>query len=532
MRHFRSKLIPLLLVYWVTLSGFSQQEKLTDEGLNIGWAIADITPDQPVLIAGQFHARVSEGVMDPITATVLAIESAREGKKEHVIMVSCDLVSISDGMRDSSNFRGRVRDLVQDLVPELNPGNIMLNATHTHAAPFVSEASAEDIYGVSLEMMSPDKEVMSPAAYSEFAAHKIADAIQEAWKARKKGGISFGLSKAVISHNRLQALKDGSSVMYGNTNSEEFSHIEGYENHDLNLLFTWNAEEQLTGVVVNTATPSQVSEQSYLLSGDFWNETRQLFKERLGKEVYVLGQASAAGDQSPHLMWGGKAEERMQKLMGFEKEGTGRGSLGQRHLIAAQLINGTEAILPYMKENIEWNPPFAQRTEVIELSRRLLGEQDLIDARKEIETLKPVYEKMLADAQNDPEKTNKPRWYRDLTISYVKYRRAASVLERYELEKKQPKLPVEIQVIRLGDLVVASSPFELYVDYGIRMLSKSPAIQTFIVQLAGSGTYLPTQRSIEGGAYGAVPASTIMGPEGGNELVDETLTIIHELWKE
>lgn len=532
MRHLRGKLISLLLVYWVTLNGFSQQASVTDEGLNIGWAIADITPDQPVLIAGQFHARVSEGVMDPITATVLVIESVREGKKEQMVMVSCDLVSVSDGMRDASNFRGRVRDLAHDLVPELKREHIMLNATHTHAAPFVSETSVEKIYGVSLEMMSPNKEVMSPAAYSEFAAQKIAKAVSEAWIARKKGGISFGLSKAVIGHNRLQALKNGRSVMYGNTNSEEFSHIEGYENHDLNLLFTWNAQEQLTGVVVNTATPSQVSESSYLLSGDFWNETRQLFKERLGGEVHVLGQASAAGDQSPHLMWGSKAEERMQKLMGFEKEGTGRGSLGQRHLIATQLINGTEAILPYMKDNIEWNPLLVQRTEIISLSRRLLGEQDLIDARKEIEILKPSYEKMIADARSNPGQTNKPRWYRDLTISYVKYRRAVSVLERYELEKKQPKLPVEIQVIRLGDMAIASNPFELYVDYGIRMLAKSPAIQTFIVQLAGSGSYLPTERSIQGGAYGAVPASTIMGPEGGNELVDETLTIIHELWKE
>jgi len=56
------------------------------------------------------------------------------------------------------------------------------------------------------------------------------------------------------------------------------------------------------------------------------------------------------------------------------------------------------------------------------------------------------------------------------------------------------------------------------------------AIQTFIVQLTGSGSYLPTERSIEGGAYGAVPASTLIGPEGGNELVEETLTIINTMW--
>ena len=33
----------------------------------IGWALADITPDKPVLLSGQFHARISEGIMDPVT---------------------------------------------------------------------------------------------------------------------------------------------------------------------------------------------------------------------------------------------------------------------------------------------------------------------------------------------------------------------------------------------------------------------------------------------------------------------------------
>jgi len=72
----------------------------------------------------------------------------------------------------------------------------------------------------------------------------------------------------------------------------------------------------------------------------------------------------------------------------------------------------------------------------------------------------------------------------------------------------------------------------LYLDYGIRILANSPATQTFVVQLAGSGTYLPTRRSIVGGAYGAVPASTIFGPEAGDELVQQTLEMIHSMWKD
>ena len=101
--------------------------------------------------------------------------------------------------------------------------------------------------------------------------------------------------------------------------------------------------------------------------------------------------------------------------------------------------------------------------------------------------------------------------------------------ERYDLEKVQPKLPVELHVVRLGDIVIATNPFELYLDYGMRIKARSSAIQTFIVQLAGGGTYLPTERSIAGGAYGAVPASTLLGPEGGQELVEKTLELIYQV---
>ena len=529
MRIIQQILISLSLSIYVSLGAIAQTASY--DGLKIGWRLVDLSPDKPVLLAGQFHARISEGLMDPITATVLAIESVKGPEREQTIMVSCDFVAVSDGMRDPSNLRARVRQLVKGLSPDIKVEHIMINATHTHSAPYVTEMPVEEIYGVSLEMMSPEKEVMSPADYSEFAAQKIADAVVKAWNSRRKGGISFGLSKAVTGHNRLQALKDGRSLMYGNTNTQEFSHIEGYENHDLNLLFTWDERERLTGVVVNTAVPAQVSEQSYLLSGDFWNEARQLFKQRFGDGVYVLGQISAAGDQSPHLMWGSKAEERMQRLMGLTEDGDAEVALARRRMIALHLANGADAILPYMKANIEWNPEFKHRVDDVQLSRRLLGEQDLTDAKAAIEHFKPLYENLLEEAKANPALTKEPRWYTEVTFNHAHYKRGLSVLERYEIERRHPQMPVEVQVIRIGDMAIASNPFELYLDYGIRILANSPATQTFVVQLAGSGTYLPTQRSIEGGAYGAVPASTIFGPEGGDELVDHTVQIINSLWE-
>jgi hypothetical protein len=295
-------------------------------------------------------------------------------------------------------------------------------------------------------------------------------------------------------------------------------------------MYFWDLNKQLTGVIINVAAPSQVSEHSYKLSADFWHDTKVALRKSLGDSIYVLAQASAAGDQSPHVMVGSRAEERMQQLLGFAKAGTGRGSLGQRMQIAKRIADEVIDLFPVMKANIEWQPEFKHKMKLVSLSRRLLSPEDVAEATEEAKTWQVKYDKLKAEVRDNPAMIETPRWYKDITISYSKLRRGLVVAERHELEKVQPKMPIEVHVLRIGDAVFATNPFELYLDYGMQMKAQSPAIQTFIVQLTGSGSYLPTKRSIKGGAYGAVPASTLIGPKGGDELVAETLNIINTMW--
>ena len=42
--------------------------------LKIGWSRRDVSTKEPVNLPGQFHARISEGIMDPITLNCLVIE--------------------------------------------------------------------------------------------------------------------------------------------------------------------------------------------------------------------------------------------------------------------------------------------------------------------------------------------------------------------------------------------------------------------------------------------------------------------------
>ena len=506
--------------------------------LNIGWAEASITPSEPVPLAGMATARISQGVMDPIGTTVLVLEKAGSGPgRDMAVLVSLDLCFFLGELQE------RVRFLVKEAVPEIDTRKIVFSATHTHDAPEI-RTSRPDLarklagYGLDIPMewsqWGIDLGVMTPAAYVEFASGRIAGAIEQAWNGRKPGGISFGLEHAVIGHNRLAVYYDGRSQMYGSTNHPDFSHIEGYEDHSVNVIYTWNSDRKLTGMVINSAIPSQAGGSRGRISADFWYETRIEIARRLGEGLFVLPQCSAGGDQSPRVMIGHQAEARMEQITGRTR----------REQIAVRLADAVTSILPFMQKNIDWDPVLRHRVENVELTRRQLSEDDIRLPRRshhsrEIESVEQAFERLLAEyrqmlseLEDKPEMRQEPNWYRPITGIYWRLARASTVVDRYELQKTQPKVPFEIHVIRIGDMAVATNPFELHLDFGMQMRARSKAVQTFLVQLAGApyAAYLPPSRGVEGGAYGAIVESTEIGPEGGRELVGHTIRMIESLW--
>ena len=324
--------------------------------------------------------------------------------------------------------------------------------------------------------------------------------------------------------------KYGKSTMYGKTNTEDFSHMEGSEDHNVNLLYTWDKNRKLTGIIINLACPSQVSETEYLISADYWHDTRVLVRKKLGKDVYILPQCSSAGDQSPYILVEKKAEERMQRLMETDSLQTGKG-IWRRKQIAMSISDAVTSVLPYMRDTIDWAPNFTHRMEKVELTRRLIDIEDVNNALKEAGGWKTQYDNLLSEIIESPGIKDKTRWYTDISKAYSLMKRGQSVKQRFELEKTERKIPVEIHVLQIGGIVIATNPFELYLDYGIRIKGRSPAVQTFLVQLAGCGSYVPTFRSVAGGGYGAVPTSTLIGPQGGDEIVEKTLELIDSVWK-
>ncbi len=489
----------------------------TPEQLHIGWAQQDITPKEPVLLRGQHHARVSEGVRDPLTVTALALD----GGQVHAVLVSCDIIGIPGEL--VAAVRKRVTG-----IEGLDPESIVLNATHTHTAPvipsyFTARNSPQDkddtFWGIDLPVMDPHR-------YADFVADRIAKAVAEAWSRRQPGSIAFGLGQAVTSRNRRSVRTDGTSKMYGALDSETFDHIEGYEDQNVGVVATYDSDDNLSGMILNVACPAQVDEQSYEISADFWHEVRIALRLRYSENLYILGQCSAAGDLAPQRMgsrrytYDCKAEARMLELR----------NCNERQQIAARLARVVSEILPVISPVREPMPLFRHEVITVELPVNKITPGQADEARADLDKFTTLYEQEKRQIDDNPELKKEPRWYLPVTKAYRMMQRNEKALQRFEQQSKAAAIPFEIHILRLGDMALATNPVEYYLDFGIQIKARSPAEQTFLVQLAGPGTYIPSARSVEGGGYGSIPTSNTIGPEGGAVLREETLKTLNTLW--
>ena len=469
--------------------------------LLIGWASRDVTPRQPVNVVGQLHARVSDRVVDPLTVTALALSDT--GGSETAILVSADIAVIEARVYEEA------RQLLKDLLPDFDTDLLVLNATHTHNAPAQ----------VPLVRYPPQPDpVLSVEAYTRQLVRGICDAAAEAWNRRRPGLISWGYGQAAVGCNRRTAYLDGTAKMYGKTDDPNFSHFEGYEDHGVNLLFTYDPDGKLTGVIVNLACPSQVSEALSYVSADFWHDARQEIRNRHGSGLFVLPQCSAAGDQSPHRLINMRAEARMLVLKGLVPEGEDT-RLAERVEIGRKIAAAVDDVLPAANRDIRQTAIFKHTVARFDLPRRMITEQERDSA---VEIVKTHQAKIAAGPQ-DPAS-------REYSTSYVFIRRFQNVINRYEDQRTTAALPVEVHIIRLGDIAIATNRFEYFLDYGIRIKARSRAIQTFVVQLAGEGSYLPTERALQNKSYGATVENSLVTPAGGQMLVDETVRLVNELF--
>jgi len=455
----------------------------------VGAAEVSITPDRPISLAGQFHQRISKKVESPCMANVLALEARDAGKPAgQAILISVDVVSIPVEVQRALRTRLGAR------LAGFDTNMLFLAATHTHTGPTLNQERFND-YG----------EAMQPKDYVPFMLDRMADAAAKAWDGRKPGAVAWGLGQAVVGHNRRVVYADGTAVMYGKSDTPAFRGLEGWEDHAVDVLCFTDAEKRLLAAALAVPCPSQTVEGLYEVSADYWHHVRESLKAKYGEPLVVLGFCGPAGDQVPRAMLRGAAEARMERLR----------KLSHKQELARRIVAAFDETWEVIRTDLRADVPFAHRVERFQVPGRKLTDQEYAEAKK-------GYDEYAKRDEKETAVFSRKRWYK-------------STLERYEAQQKaDPANTLEVHVLRVGDLALATNPFELFADYAMRIHGRSPAGQTMLVQLASPAderhSYLPSDRAVKGGGYSAVPQSTPVGPEGGQMLVERTLEALKLLF--
>lgn len=490
--------------------------------IKFGWSEVSIVPEgRRIELIGQFYERISGEVETPIAVTALAVECGNE----HMVWVGCDLTFTSHHLLRA----------VRKVLPSncgFDKDRLIISATHSHTT--VGYADPTDSFSdawKTLNYLKPDHINYVPLAHDDspdilrdeeakaFLAEKIAKAAIEAWNNRSEGTYACGFGRAAVGMCRRACYDDGSAKMWGDTTGANFTELESGNDSGIELMFTYDTSKNLTGIIANIACPSQVLEHQSVISSDYMGKVRGKIQEKYGKDVAFLGLLSPAGDMCPRdlIRW-------VDSPVCKNDPNINHARLIERRADPSMFdINGCEKVAKRVVNEICWalddvteyvtEATMEHKNLTVDMPLRRVTIEEYLNAKK-------IIEEFFANCKTD--------------INYEDNARMqiyGGILARYEIQQTIDVYPIEVHVIRLGDIAFATNPYELFLNYGNQIRARSFAKQTFLAQLScGSFGYLPTEKAERGSHYSAFVGSGTAGHVGGEMLVRKTVQEINKMF--
>jgi len=506
------------------------QEEPNMSKLYFGWSEVDITPDKKVSLSGQFAERISEYVEKPLTATALAVAT----EEDQMIMVTTDLVGVSYNLVEA------IREKLADNTVGLDPMKVFISAIHTHTGPGYTRYNRSHKYGKSLSFralieseLPPDKkyvesanisnnpEIATDAEVFDLLVDRISAVILHAWNKRAPGSYSNAFGRAVVGHCRRACFSDGSAEMWGETNTAVFTQLEGGNDSGVELMYVFDEKKELTGIVANIACPAQCVEHRLFVSPDYWGEVKMRLRKHFGDHIFLMSQCSAAGDQCPvDLIRWVEPESDVNDPNINHKNPIKRKADPSMFDLSGMYITGRRVaneIIQVFDDGLDEpisDTVLEHHVQMMQLPLRRATLTDVKNAKRAIR-------EYISEVEGDVN-------FNDSAMLQVHL----GLLRRAELQELMDILDTEVHTVRLGNIAFATTPFELFLDYGNQIKARSLAEQTFLVQLCnGTEGYLPTEKAEKGGHYSAFVASGLVGHVGGEQLVRETLKDINGMFR-
>jgi neutral ceramidase len=459
-----------------------------------GAATSNITPPLGALRAGSFAPYPTTHVNDELHARCLVLDDG----KTTLALVTVDLVG----------FHRSVSIAARRMIEEhcgIPPANVMISATHTHSA-----GTAMGMTRYTNEQKLDD--------YQQFLARRIADGVTRAKNLLRPAEIAFGKTDAGANvRSRRWHLRAGKERIdhFGRTNrvwktsapNDNYTKPAGPV--DPFVYFIALREPDGTPISLYSAYsvhyvgdtgPGHISADYFGFYCE--NLKRALSKPEQDPPFVAMMANSTSGDIGPN-------NDIFRHLKGP------RGSYQRPRFFAQDLADRVQRALP----DVTWqtNPRLDVRFREVNFAWRTV-EPKLLDWAEDIEARAPRLKE-----------GNLPigaRWV--TTRPFIAPLSYAGRLQALANVTEPAKVP--LQVLRIGDICLGTTPCETYTEIGQAFQKHSPFKNTFMVELNhGYIGYLPTPRHFKLGGYSTWPGTNYLEPLASDKIVDHLIEMAKEL---
>jgi len=473
MRH-----VPSLLLICLFAAAIAMPSPACAE-LHAGTAVVDITPQEwPLAPRGSFFPRPTDSAHDPLNVRCLVLDDGT--------------TSIALAVVDSCMVHRDVLDPAKSRASEatgIPAEHMLISATHTHSAPF---ANAQ--HGTPQEL-----------AYQKRLLEGIVEAITQASKNRqaaKAGWSGYDLPDEVF--NRRWFLKPGTVPtnpfgqdtdivkMNPPRDNDILINPAGPTDPEVSVLYVEDAKGRPLAVFANYSL-HYVGHTGGQMSADYFGEFARLMPVRLGRPaqgfVAMLSNGTS-GDINN---------------INFRNPRPPREPFEQIRIVASKTADAATRAIRQI-DSVSGNLTLAMRQREITLKHR-------VPTAEQVEWASGI---VGIDAEGEKKLPRLAKAYAERTL---------------KLAEEPPTTKVLIQAVRIGDLAICTMPFEVFAEIGLELKKKSPAADTFVVELANGGYgYLPTPEQHQLGGYETWLTTNKVQKDASVILVDNLLEMLAELF--
>jgi hypothetical protein len=440
----------------------------------------DVTPLKfPISVNGGMQDRQATGVHDRLHARCLVLDDGRT-KLAIVVVDSC---MVPREILDAAKARA-------NKITGIPTNHMLISATHTHTAPTLRGAFQSE----------PDLD------YCQYLTEKIAEGVEKANRnlAPAKIGWAVGKDPAQVFNRRWKMQPDAIPPDPFGKTTDTVRMNPGYQakgliepsgpiDPDVSILSLQSKDGRPIALLANYSLHYVGGVEP--LSADYF----AAFAERIGQ----LLKADVKEPRFVGIMSNGTSGD-INNINFAGPAPTGRQPYEQIRLVADSVAKAAFAAYQTIQHR-DWVPLKMVESE-IELGVRLPKEEEVKEAKAILDQAKkPV-----------------------LTTTREIYARETVQLANYPATVK-----AKLQAIRIGEMGIASSPCETFVETGLEIKKKSPLKPTFTIELAnGYNGYLPTPEQHRHGGYETWRArSSYLEVEASTKITATLLELLEQVAK-